>query len=176
MEMYPTLHTSSKPNNKELYSQTNKSNTEHNTNNKYHNTHYTNTPNKQQTYQNHTNKINGLKSKITELQQLIQQEQADIITIQESKLSDKTTTPKITNYTAIRTDRQNNKGGGLITYIHSSLTFTENILPTHLDSNYIELQHITLHINKHTHHNLINIYIPPRKNKKTSHTDKKTQT
>ena len=108
--------------------------------------------------------INGLKSKITELQQLIQQEQADIITIQESKLSDKTTTPKITNYTAIRTDRQNNKGGGLITYIHSSLTFTENILPTHLDSNYIELQHITLHINKHTHHNLINIYIPPRNN------------
>ena len=58
--------------------------------------------------------INGLRKKLEELKLLIHDKHADIITIQETKLTPKAKTPKIHNFTAVRTDRLHNAGGGLI--------------------------------------------------------------
>ena len=49
--------------------------------------------------------INGLRNKLEELKLLIHDTHADIITIQETKLTPKTKTPKIHNFTSVRTDR-----------------------------------------------------------------------
>ena len=57
--------------------------------------------------------INGIKNKLEELKLLIH----DIITIQETKLTPKTKTPKVHNFTTVRTDRLHKAGGGLITLI-----------------------------------------------------------
>ena len=46
---------------------------------------------------------------------LIHDTHADIITIQETKLTPKAKTPKIHNFTSVRTDRLHKAGGGLIT-------------------------------------------------------------
>ena len=48
-----------------------------------------------------------------------------IITIQETKLNPKLKTPDILDYSTIRKDRTTDGGGGLITYIHHSINFTE---------------------------------------------------
>ena len=49
--------------------------------------------------------INGLRNKLEELKLFIHDPHADIITIQETKLTPKAKTPKIHNFTAVRTDR-----------------------------------------------------------------------
>ena len=49
---------------------------------------------------------------------------ADIITIQETKLTPKAKTPKIHNFTAVRTVRLHKAGGGLITLIRYNIIFT----------------------------------------------------
>ena len=55
--------------------------------------------------------INGIRNKIDELKNLVHNTQPDIITIQETKLTQKTKTPKIPHYTTIRTDREPTRGG-----------------------------------------------------------------
>ena len=50
--------------------------------------------------------INDITNKQEELKQLAYTTQPDIITIQETKLTTTSKTPKITNYTHIRTDRE----------------------------------------------------------------------
>ena len=52
--------------------------------------------------------INGLRNKLEELKLLIHDTHADIITIQETKLTPKTKTFKTHNFTAVRTDRLHN--------------------------------------------------------------------
>ena len=69
------------------------------------------------------------KNKLSELTQLAQEHKADIITIQESKLTKTSKTPTIPNYTTLRKDRTINTGGGLITFVKNDITFTENCLP-----------------------------------------------
>ena len=49
--------------------------------------------------------INGLRNKLEELKLRIHDTHADIITIQETKLTSNAKTPKIHNFTAVRTDR-----------------------------------------------------------------------
>ena len=66
-------------------------------------------------------------NKLEELKLLIHDTHADIITIQEIKLTPKTKTPKIHNFTAVRTDRLHKAGGGLITLFRDNITFTKNI-------------------------------------------------
>ena len=61
--------------------------------------------------------INGLRNKLEEFKLLIHDTHADIITIQETKLTPKAKTPKIHNFTSVRTDRLHKAGGGLITLI-----------------------------------------------------------
>ena len=56
------------------------------------------------------------RNKLEELKLLIHDTHADIITIQETKLTPKAKTPKIHNFTSVRTDRLHKAGGGLITH------------------------------------------------------------
>ena len=95
-------------------------------------------------------------------QQLIHDTHADIITIQETKLTPKAKTPKIHNFTSVRTDRLHKAGGGLITLIRDNITFTTTDIPSTINTHNIELQMVKVHINNTKHITITNIYIPPR--------------
>ena len=106
--------------------------------------------------------INGLRTKIDELQVLVTKENIDIVTIQETKLKKTFKTPTLQNFTTVRTDRDNKDGGGLITYIKDDITFTEIKTPQLINKDTTELQHIRLHLSTDKKLDLFNIYIPPR--------------
>ena len=93
--------------------------------------------------------INGLKLKL-----LIHDTHADIITIQETKLTLKAKTPKIHNFPSVRTDRLHKAGSGLITLIRDNITFTTTDIPSTINTHNIELQMVKVHINntKHNKH------------------------
>ena len=84
--------------------------------------------------------INWLRNKLEELQLLIHDTHADIITIQETKLTPKAKTPKIHNFTSVRTDRLHKAGGWLITLIRDNITFTTTDIPSTINTHNIELQ------------------------------------
>ena len=98
--------------------------------------------------------INSITNKHEELKLLVTELQPDIITIQETKLKKHNKTPQIPTYSAIRTDRANGKGGGLLTYIKHNITFSDTKIPNFINPINTELQIIQLHItnNKHLHH------------------------
>ena len=74
--------------------------------------------------------INGISNKIEELKNLVHGTQPGIITIQETKLTQKAKTPKIPHYTTIRKYREHKQGGGgLITLIKVNITFTNINIP-----------------------------------------------
>ena len=75
--------------------------------------------------------INGIKTKLEELKLLIHDTHADIIIIQETKLTPKANTPKVHNFTTVRADRLHEAGGGLITLIRDNITFTITAIPYH---------------------------------------------
>ena len=77
---------------------------------------------------------------------LIHDTHADIITIQETKLTPKAKTPKIHNFTSVRTDRLHKAGGGLITLIRDNITFTTTDIPSTINTHNIELQITTINI------------------------------
>ena len=106
--------------------------------------------------------VNGLRNKLEELKLLIHDTHADIITIQETKLTPKAKTPKIHNFTSVRTDRLHKAGGGLITLIRDNITFTTTDIPSTINTHNIELQMVKVHINNTKHITIANIYIPPR--------------
>ena len=91
--------------------------------------------------------INGLRNKLEELKLLIHDTHADIITIQETKLTPKAKTPKIHNFTSVRTDRLHKAGGGLITLIRDNITFTTTAIPSTINTHNLELQMVKVHIN-----------------------------
>ena len=84
--------------------------------------------------------INGLRNKLEELKLLIHDTHADIITIQETKLTPKAKTPKIHNFTSVRTDRLHKAGGGLITLIRDNITFTTTDIPGQFHGNGITVR------------------------------------
>jgi hypothetical protein len=106
--------------------------------------------------------INGISNKHEELTLLAQNTKADIITVQETKLTDKNKTPHIQNYTSVRRDRNYNKGGGLLTYINNNISFSEAPIPQTINAHNTELQIIKLHLSPSKHIRIANIYIPPR--------------
>ena len=65
----------------------------------------------------------GIASKIHELREVAKDIDLDVIMIQESKLSSNHKTPSIPEYVPIRVDRKHKEGGGIITYIKSSLVY-----------------------------------------------------
>ena len=69
---------------------------------------------------NRVSNIIRLRNKLEELKLFIHDTHAHIITIQETKLTPKAKTPKIHNFTAVRTDRLHKAGGGLITLIRTT--------------------------------------------------------
>ena len=113
--------------------------------------------------------INGIQKHITELTQTAQQHNIDILLIQETKLSTKHKTPQIPNYTAIRTDRGHKQGGGLITYIHNAITYTNIHVPTHINTQKTELQIHKIHLTRDKTLHIANIYIPPRDTTDANH-------
>ena len=106
--------------------------------------------------------INGIRNKIQELQQLINETKADIITIQETKLNSSSKSPNIPGFTEIRKDRTHNKGGGLITYVKNNITFTNNDIPPIINPKITELQIISIHLSQTKMIKIANLYIPPK--------------
>ena len=106
--------------------------------------------------------INGLRNKLEELKLVIHDTHADIITIQETKLTSKAKAPKIHYFTAVRTDRLHKAGGGLITLITDNITFTTTYLPSTINTHNTGHQIVKVHINNTKHITIANIYIPPR--------------
>ena len=81
------------------------------------------------------------------------------MTIQETKLNAEIKTPDIPDYATICIDRMTRGGGGgLITYIHHSIHFTE--IPTHALNNNIETIVAKLDTNPPLY--ISNCYVPPR--------------
>ena len=98
--------------------------------------------------------INSITNKHEKLKLLVTELQPDIITIQETKLKKHNKTPQIPTYSAIRTDRANGKGGGLLTYSKHNITFSDTKIPNFINPINTELQIIQLHIThtKNLHH------------------------
>ena len=99
---------------------------------------------------------------LEEFKLLIHDTHADIITIQETKFTPKSKTPKIHNFTAVRTDRLHEAGGGLITIIRDNITFTTTYIPSTINTHNTELQMVMVHINNTKHITIANIYILPQ--------------
>ena len=110
--------------------------------------------------------INSITNKHEELMLLVTELQPDIITIQETKLKKHNKTPQILTYSAIRTDRANGKGRGLLTYIKHNITFSDTKIPNFINT---ELQIIQLHITNNKIYTIANIYIPPRNTTSPDH-------
>ena len=68
---------------------------------------------------------NGIKSKLTELGVVLERNKVKVAVIQESKLSPKSKNPCIQNYTTVRKDRSHGQGGGLLIFIHRSITISK---------------------------------------------------
>ena len=71
--------------------------------------------------------------------------QTSIITIQETKLTSKSNTPKVPTYTTVWADRPHKSEGGLITLIRDNITFTPTDIPSTINTHNIELQMVKIH-------------------------------
>ena len=105
--------------------------------------------------------INSITNKHEELKLLVTELQPDIITIQETKLKKHNKAPQIPTYSAIRTDRANGKGGGLLTYIKHNITFSDTKFPNFINPINTELQIIQLHITNNKKFTPSQIYTSP---------------
>ena len=103
---------------------------------------------------------NGIHNKTDEIQQLIKNTQADVITIQKTKLNQSHKTPNIPNFTPIRTDHTHKLGGGLLTYIKNNISFSQLNTSNTFS---IKLQIIKIHLTTTQQLHIANIYIPPRR-------------
>ena len=106
--------------------------------------------------------MNRIKNKLEELKLLIHDTHADIITIQETKLTPKANTSKLHIFTTVCADRLHKAGGGLITLIRDNITFTTTGIPSTINKHNTELQMVKVHINNTKHITIANIYVPPR--------------
>ena len=107
---------------------------------------------------------NGIQNSHQEISALLHSRNVLIACLQETKLGPNSNLRDFPNYSIIRRDRPSTvgpNGGGLITLVHHSITYTP--LPTdHLFSQDAATEHlaITATINGHSI-NICNIYIPP---------------
>ena len=106
--------------------------------------------------------IIGIKNNLEELKPFIHDTHADIITIQQTKLIPKANTSKVHNFTIVRTNRLHKEGGGPITLISDTITFTTTYIPSTINTHNTELQMVKKHINDTKNITIANIYIPPR--------------
>ena len=104
---------------------------------------------------------NGIGNKLVELGVLMEKENVKVAAIQESKLSTRSKTPFIQNYTTVRKDRAQGQGGGLVFFIHNSISFTKR--PSQSSSSRDpHLEELTISVTVGNTDLLItNVYIPP---------------
>ena len=104
---------------------------------------------------------NGIGNKQTELSIFLEAHNVKVAAIQESKLTAKSRSPNIQNYTLVRHDRRQGPGGGLLVFIHNSVSFTRKSLST-TSKNDPHLEELTISIAMDNTELLItNVYIPP---------------
>ena len=82
-----------------------------------------------------------------------------MVALQESKLSAKSRSPNIQNYTLVRHDRRQGTGGGLLFFIYNSVSFTRKSTTSKNDPHLEELT-ISIAMDK-TELLITNVYIPP---------------
>ena len=91
-------------------------------------------------------KANGIGNKLTELGVMLERNKVKVAVMQESKLSPKSKNPCIRNYTTVRKDRPHSQGGGLLIFIHRSITFSkqpsspESLSDPHMEEPYIKAE------------------------------------
>ena len=71
---------------------------------------------------------------------------SDIITIQETKLTPKAKTPKLHNFTTVRTDRLHKSGCVLITVVRDNITLTTTDIRSNINTHNTELQIVMVHL------------------------------
>ena len=104
---------------------------------------------------------NGISNKLTELGVVMENNKVKVVVLQELKLTPKSKNPSIQNYTTVRKDRPRGQGGGLLIFIHRSVTFSkqpssaESLYDPHLEELAIEAEI------GNTKFIISNIYIPP---------------
>ena len=100
---------------------------------------------------------NGICNKLTELGVVLERNKVKVAVIQESKSKN----PCIRNYTIVRKDRPHGHGGGLLVFIHESITFSKQpSSPEALSDPHLEELTIKAGI-RNTKLIISNIYIPP---------------
>ena len=113
---------------------------------------------------------NGISGKITELLTFIHSNNVNIAAIKETKLNNKTKPLKTPEWAAVRHDRLNNKGGGLLMLIKETTPFVDNTaaLPQSAYP-HLEQQGISIAMPNRQQRHIHNVYIPPRINCSTGH-------
>ena len=103
---------------------------------------------------------NGIGNKQTELSIFLEAHDIKVAAIQESKLTAKSRSPNIQNYTLVRQDRRQGPGGGLLFFIHNTVSFTRKPMST-TSKNDPHLEELTISIVMDNTELLItNVYIP----------------
>ena len=115
--------------------------------------------------------ISVIKYKLEAFKLLIHDTHADIITIQETKLTPITNTHKLHKLTTVRANSLHKPGGGIITLIRGNITFTTTDIHLTINTHNTELQMVKLHMNNTKHITIANMYIPPGDNTSTADTD-----
>ena len=104
---------------------------------------------------------NGIGNKLTELEVVLERNKVKVAAIQESKLSPKSNNPCIQDYTTVRKDRSHGQGGGLLIFIHISITFSKQpSSPESLSDPHLEELSIKAELGN-TKLIISNVYIPP---------------
>ena len=102
---------------------------------------------------------NGIGNKLTELGVVLERNKVKVAVIQESKLSSKFKNPCIRNYTIVRKDHSH--GGGLLVFIHESITFSKRPSSPEALSDPNQEELIIKADIRNTKLIISNIYIPP---------------
>ena len=109
--------------------------------------------------------VDGLtQHTVTELKQFLTDNHIHIALLQETKLTHTKQTPNIKDYSHIRTDRTTGQGGGLITYIHTSILYKDTTQTTQAlfqNDTTLEIQSLSVSSGHKQEYNIFNIYIPP---------------
>ena len=103
---------------------------------------------------------NGIGNKQTEISIFLEAHDVKVAAIQESKLTTKSRIPNIQNYTLVRQDLRQGPGGGLLLFIHNSVSFNPKPQST-TSKNDPHLEELTISIAMDNTELLItNVYIP----------------
>ena len=104
---------------------------------------------------------NGIGNKLTELEVVLEKNKVKVAVIQESKLSPKSKNPCIQNYITVRKDRSHGQGGGMLIFMHRSITFSKQpSSPESLSDPHLEELSIKAELGN-TKLVISNVYIPP---------------